>query len=325
MGRTAKYKKVKAFDPYSKKNGGRISLETVGVWGLGDNGVKPKKRSKTAERLKQEKANRKLKRQANIKSNNKVKADVGGGDNDGFNRPPSGKTDDFDMADLQGSLKRDKPSVSELLNEESPLLTVVKSSAASNNPQQNNPQPQGVIDKHEIKEATQLLKSDPSNNKMTTKHQGRQEHESKNAFARRVKGETRQIIKQQKVEEKNPLKRQLKKEFLNQKKRKKGKKGTHTNANHYNDDDNDDDESTPDYPVIPFGDQVERPPTFKTLPRGAIKAGPKADSTALKKTTRSSDQDVKAEQEKMEQMRRQVQNQYAMIKAKRKSTGDFHL
>jgi hypothetical protein len=35
MGRVAKYKKVKSFDPYSKKNRGNVDLGQVGVWGLG--------------------------------------------------------------------------------------------------------------------------------------------------------------------------------------------------------------------------------------------------------------------------------------------------
>ena len=58
MGRVAKYKKVKSFDPYSKKNGGNVDLSKVGVWGLGDNGRKAKKRSRRAEVLRRNKKRR---------------------------------------------------------------------------------------------------------------------------------------------------------------------------------------------------------------------------------------------------------------------------
>jgi hypothetical protein len=51
MGRVAKYKKIKACDPYSKKNGGRVDLKKVGMWGLGGSDRKAKKRSQKSELL----------------------------------------------------------------------------------------------------------------------------------------------------------------------------------------------------------------------------------------------------------------------------------
>ena len=54
MGRVAKYKKVKSFDPYSSKNRGNVNLNQVGIWGLGDSGRKTKKRSRRAEQLRSE-------------------------------------------------------------------------------------------------------------------------------------------------------------------------------------------------------------------------------------------------------------------------------
>lgn len=43
------------------------------------------------------------------------------------------------------------------------------------------------------------------------------------------------------------------------------------------------------------------------------------------KSARMNVEDIQAEPEAMEDMRREVQAQYAVVKAKRRSAGDFHL
>lgn len=47
--------------------------------------------------------------------------------------------------------------------------------------------------------------------------------------------------------------------------------------------------------------------------------------SSSKKSARMNDEDIQAEPEAMEDMRREVQAQYAAVKAKRRRAGDFHL
>jgi len=105
MGRVSKYKKIKACDPYSKKNGGNVDLSTVGIWGLGDNGRKKKRKSRTAERLKAQKGKKHKKNKNND-------------DGDGFDLPPS-EADEFDLMDLMGSVKKQELKTKELLGRRS--------------------------------------------------------------------------------------------------------------------------------------------------------------------------------------------------------------
>ena len=143
-------------------------------------------------------------------------------------------------------------------------------------------------------------------------------------FKSESRSETRQILKNEKLQQRNPEKRQRKKEFLNKKKKRKFK--------HEHDDDDSDDEIvqrnessandgfiTGEQAVArtALGDQVERPPVFLQLPRGA-KAKPIKSKT-------NKDVSEEAEQIAMENMRRKVQAQYAIVKAKRRKAGDFHL
>lgn len=72
-----------------------------------------------------------------------------------------------------------------------------------------------------------------------------------------------------------------------------------------------------------FLEQVEAPPTFNLLPRGAQKISKKSKKDAKK--AGMDDEAIKAEQNAMEAMRRKVQAQYSLIKAQRRKEGTFHL
>lgn len=327
MGRTARYSRVKACDPFSKRNGVKgASMDKVGIWGLGDNGAKPKKRSRTAEKLRAEKNERRLRRQKRVNPNavavNNNARGSGGGD-DFFE-------DEFDMKDLQGTLSRQKPKSNPLFDKhDSSLLTLKssKSAAAGDDDGEFKIPKQDVIDRKEIKEASQLLRKDPIAKKKEVTKMGRQESESKRAYNKRVKTETRQIITTQKIREMNPEKKQRKKDFWKAKKLKKkgGKSGAAGGAGQagYDNDDYDSDDGyrqEPEEQRNVFQAEPQRPPTFKTLPRGAVSK--KAVEGKKKMTT---DKVVKQEQKNLERMRMQVQAQYAIIKAKRKQAGDFHL
>lgn len=301
MGRVAKYKKIKSFDPYSKKNGGKIDLGNVGIWGLSDNGRKVKKRSKRAEMLRSKKKRRVS-------------------DNDGFDLPPS-ERDEFDINDLVGSIKKQEMSKT-LKDEPYSVNRVAVNGNVATIPQSDSDE----------RKAARMLNVKEQVKKEAEKKQAvthtRMEGESKRAYAKRTKVETRQII--QRSADVNIEKKQKKKDFLNNKKKNKKKSSNKWVAS---DDFNAvDDEETGtlitgeravammDEPI--FGEQAERPPIFRQLPRGAkVKAS--GDKDAKKKGM--TDEQVEAEKHAMEMMRRRVQAQYAAIKIKRRRAGDFHL
>ena len=317
MGRVAKYKKVKSFDPYSKKNRGNLELGNVGVWGLGDDGRRKKKRSLKAEKLHA----RKQKLRSKKKNSNKFL------DDGGFDIPPSEK-DEFDMADLVGSIKKQKVDTNQLIGSSTKNETYYKIVTSSGNVA-NIPK----SDQDETK-INRLLKLDQQENKKSLEQKqqahARKEGESKNAYSKRTRAETRQIIKQSSTTPKNLEKLQRKKEFLkNKKKRKKGG----LSADFYNYDDENDNDDIPerkkqatDLPVR-FGEQAERPPIFRQVPRGAktksststIKIAEKSEKKAM------SEDQIEAERDAMELMRRRIQAQYRAIQSKRKDNGDFHL
>ncbi len=312
MGRVAKYKKIKACDPYSKKNGGKVDLNTVGIWGFGDNGRKPKKRSRRAEVLR---ANKITKREQE----------------DGFDLPPSGRRDEFDLKDLMGSVKKQKlvnPMKDDAPTQDQDLFAVdrvkINGNVASIPKTDEDEKKMARI----LNIKTQVKKE--LEKKESRKH-ARMEGESKNAFNKRAKAETRQIIKQT-IERKNPGKTQKKKEFLTSKKKKK--KGSFAGDEDFRggpDDRESDILITGERAIamvdeVKFGEQAERPPVFRHLPRGA-----KREEGSLKKkaggkpSSGMTAEDIEAESKSMELMRRKIQAQYAAVKLKRRLAGDFHL
>lgn len=305
MGRVARYKKIKSFDPYSKENGGRVQLDQVGVWGLGDNGRKTKKRSKTAEKLRAKKRKRQV------------------DDENPFDLPPEGE-DDFDLADLVGSVKKEKNVVEENDSVPNPIKTVIPSAKLEK-----------AAKEDEHLQNSKLLKIDKQLEKKLNEapEVKRLPGESKKAFDRRIKAETRMIIKEQRINNRNPEKKQRKKEFLNNKKKKKSEAMAKSPAiKNISDDDSDVDidddfvtgEQAAAYRaeenVVPFNAQAERPPSFKHLPRGAIERKRPNGQTKL-----SEEADIEAEKMAMELIRRKVQAQYTAIKLQRRQRGDFHL
>lgn len=327
MGRVAKYKKVKSFDPYSKKNRGNVDLPMVGVWGLGDNGRRAKKRSQKAERMHA--------RKNKIKKNSKNKFL----DDGGFDAPPIGK-DEFDMADLVGSIKRQKVETMNILGENTSSTTTNSNSVASSIKKVANESYDRIVtstgnianipksDQDETK-VTRLLRLDKQDERKAEleKRHARMDGESKRAYAKRVRAETREIIKNS-TTIRNHEKLQKKKEFLKNKKSKKRKGGT----SFYNDNEStndgpsykangDGDSFQEDVPV--FGEQAERPPIFRQIPRGAKSKETKSKS--VKPVQGMSEDQIESERKAMDLMRRRIHAQYKAIKSKRRDDGDFHL
>jgi hypothetical protein len=210
--------------------------------------------------------------------------------------------------------------------------------------------------------------SEKADGKKTKLFEKKKEGESMRAFNKRLKEETHlalaQDFKDSRTKKKSTTtinhdgtfteetlsKSERRKEYLKQKKLKKKKKNMPNGYNH-DDDDDDDDElvrgSTQNQPFkyknsreqqqIPpparsnlVVEQVEQPPIFKLLPRGAenksnLKMKGKNSTTTTKTTTSMNNEMIQAEQNAMEVIRQKVQKQYALMKAKRRKDGDFHL
>ena len=369
MGRVARYKKVKkSLSKATPKGAERISIanngkdskgsidyfDRVGVWGLGDSGRKPKKRSLASMKLRAQR-NKKI---PDARENFDLVCEEG---------------DDFDLKDLVGSLKKEQQPIEvTAFTSTSYSSTTIESAtlpeqpsatdSATNTPSIKNESSVAIQTNENSKSATSVskdLKSIATDDeklhkkfeaqvvpKKSTivKSEGRMIGESKNAYSKRVKQETRQIIQRANQQAHNPEKRLKKKEFLTMKKKmgtSKKRKNKFLDSNDDDDDDafqmDDDDlhhESdkllTGEQAVaararatrVQFGEQAERPPNFTQLPRGANDKKLKQQKLSSKIKTQ---QDIDAEALAMEVIRRKVQAQYAEVKARRRQNGDFHL
>jgi len=301
MGRVARYKKIKAIDPFSKKNGGRSISEVT--WGLGDDGRKKKKRSYTATELRRK----------------RKKEDAS--DRGLFDLAP--ERDDFDIKDMVNSLKKEKfvaPPIADDAKAAAPRTMTKLEVPVSN---------QFMINSLEDEQRTARVLKIAVEAKPKEETMKRIEGESKKAFYKRVKQETRQLIRQDKLQTQNPEKRQRKKEFMNAKKKaKKGKGSKQTEDSDLDSRAGADDEEHDTFitgeqaaRMSTIHDQVERPPSFQQLPRGAVHK----KATMAQNNKSSKNFQVLLEHKAMEEMRRKVQAQYALIKSKRKQEGDFHL
>jgi hypothetical protein len=282
--------------------------------------------------------------------------------------------DDFDLNDLVGSLKKEQlppevttaftttsytPSTSIAPPKDSEVKSKSDIPSSSSDTFVPNPTLESVANSNSSKTSTKeviavddeklhkKLEAQLVSNKSTiVKSEGRMVGESKNAYSKRVKQETRQIIQRANQQAHNPEKRLKKKEFLTMKKKNgKKRKNKFINDNDDNDvsqvdDDNDNQNEisgkllTGEQAVaareratrVQFGEQAERPPNFTQLPRGANPIGtmkkPKLTSSS---TNIRSQQEIDAEALAMDRIRMKVQAQYAEIKARRRNNGDFHL
>ena len=378
MGRVSKYKKIKAVDPFSKKNKGKAAISSRTsdyVWGSGDNGRREKKRSIKAQRHQE----RKLEGASDGRRRAREAAGAGG-----FDLPPSGK-DDFDLADLVGSVRRQKrPRIDDGLADTRRRTEAVSRKSKGGDAASAQPTPSIPETDAEEKRVARILKlsknsksggvgtsgaggkggsgksaaSSSSLPMPTTKKgsksqiSGRREGESMRAFERRVKEETRLILLEQASESKLVSKEKVakKKEFLkslkSKKKNRKGGGGTGggrprsgTSDDEYGSDDGygrggggglvtgERAVAAASRAAASTGsaihDQVERPPTFELLPRGAKRKATNKEKEGGK--LGMDEQKRRAEQRAMDNLRLKVQAQYNVIKQKRKRAGDFHL
>jgi hypothetical protein len=259
MGRVSRYRRVKTFDPLgssssrsSGRHGGRgaaaLDLDAVGVWGLGSDGRRPKKVSRTVLKIRAQKEKK-------SKKNKSTGAKLSSERRDVLDAAYEGE-DDFDLSDPVGTLRRVVPPPSSLTSSssaapsssrEEPFRRQAGGAEANNRKEDCVPDdPRGVGGRNEDKEVAAEEEEDQdaeeeeerlvrrlglgseaaaANNSRNSVAGGRMPGESKNAFRKRAALETRQIIKRTRLEQCNPEKRRRRKEFLDNKKKKKRKKG----------------------------------------------------------------------------------------------------
>jgi hypothetical protein len=308
MGRVARYKKIKACDPFSKHGIGMMSF----MWGEGDNGQRPKKRSKTSEKLRRSKQPRRNKQPlADRQSKSDKNMD------DYFNLPPIDQKDEFMMEDLVHSVQKQAPPV-HVLN--TPLDASEAKSEGFEFPDLSHTHissgPQEPLSLDQEIRASRFLKLDVSQpssialKKSDSLVEGRKEGESKRAFSKRMKLEVQRALRKEKIQQsENTESKKRKKDYLNEKRQKKRKKQQQQSSEF----------GPTESPKreIPWNEQAERPPTFSVLPRGAVPKAKGFLNTSAESTSLNASKQH-AEQRAMERMREMVQERYALLKAQRK-------
>mmetsp|Transcript_59474 Transcript_59474/g.71495 ORF Transcript_59474/g.71495 Transcript_59474/m.71495 type:complete len:344 (+) Transcript_59474:153-1184(+) len=343
MGRVARYKKAKACDFFSKANrGGKNqslgSHEDIGFVRLDGIGNQRRKRLET-------KVARRKYMQKKLK-NGKINI------KDAFDAPPD-EEDDFDMATLFKVKKQESiPNVLRLDNDRNDVQYISASQKPQNTNSVGSNQKEGNLIKKE-QDNNVLTCSIPRTNEdeknnarilndkkhatassstdQKAKLEGRREGETMKAFKRRISQETRALLRTDasknvgmaSLKERNPAKYQKKKDYMkNRKQNKKGKKRA-AMEEEFSDDNSERYGKQHRNEEPTFGEQVERPPSFDALPRGATKKEESVpNSSLITGINRIMETEEKIANRKLKE---KLERRYAQIKAQRKSKGDFHL
>jgi hypothetical protein len=319
MGRVARYKKVKSVDPFAKA---RTWTEDVGDK---SNVRRVKKRSKTAQKLKDQK-NKKRKHAAN-----KNACDDGG-----FDLPPDGE-DEFDMADLLGSVKRQELKSDDFLRGSNSILDNV-TTAKSINSSSGEKLASRVekVDTRGLKSTSQKPQAQ-KNAKDTGKNAA---SATKTSYGIEITAHTptREIIaacnkpsNQQLGADGTNSKQAKRKAFFEQKKLKKKNQRSQGYDSEDDDYDNPNSKATSvtkqpksqhtTHALVArsaLDDQVERPPIFSALPRGASKKKTAAAKGKNKDDSAKADM-IRKEQQALEAMRQRVMAQYAVLRESRRA------
>lgn len=387
MGRLSRYKKVKSIDPFAKNN----------TWtsDVGDKSTvrRVKRKSKTAQRFKEQKLRQRRGKVGGSGGNGKVGAGSNGWgqhDDGGYDLPPVGG-DEWDMADLMGSVKKEKvKSSSSLLDTMEPQHQLSSSmpTVFPSDSKQHQVQSQTMTTTKKPKGKQQQQAAAKKGDKQQKQKQQKQQNQTittpDGELVITHKTPTKDIIaahsnpKRNRSNNNNTTtdegglsKKERRKEYLQEKKLKK-KRGASLNSTNYNSDDDDDNNDvltnhrlqqqqfndTQQHPSsttsnkqpkkhviqqqnyshtmiarsVMLDDQVERPPTFSVLPRGAHKL-PKNqkknntggdsgdDGKSMEGGDVNKEQRIRKEQQALEAMREKVMRQYSIMREKRRSGG----
>mmetsp|Transcript_18485 Transcript_18485/g.38763 ORF Transcript_18485/g.38763 Transcript_18485/m.38763 type:complete len:343 (-) Transcript_18485:91-1119(-) len=340
MGRVARYKKVKSIDPFAKKSTWDSDFGDTTCGSL----RRVKRRSKTALKLKEQKIKKLQKRgKLDVTGGKRKKGGSNGwGDDDGYDLPPDCE-DEFDMADLIGSVKKQDVKKTKILESTNKIPTISAPSAAEENwtrkveavDLRGVPIENSTNDKSSSSKGTQQKRADCKKSNTNSK-------KNSDSLTITAKTPTKDIIaaysnpKAAKAKNKNNqititsptsmTKQEKRKAFMEQKKAKKRNRGI--------DFDSDDDNigynkynSASGTKTAPFvarnaiDDQVERPPIFSSLPRGASKnKKPKITKNSFQENEGEDEkaQRIRKEQLALEAMRENVMKQYAILRESRR-------
>lgn len=350
MGRLSRYKKVKSVDPFAK-NGSSWKSD------IGDCTTlhRVKRKSKTAIKMKEQKMSKFQRRargkkgdDASTARSKKSGGSNGWGDDDGYDLPPDGG-DDFEMNDLMGSLKKQSYKSNPLLDTNNSVAQSVHLSSGSGEEKEKWTRKIQKVNVRDVAVASGGDKVDI--NAQSSKKQVNKSKDNKGdakqggASTITAKSSIRDIIES--CSNPKPIqqsanynasssttdmsKQEKRKAFFEKKKLKKRKRGKSS----LDDDDSDDyDTHHQEYssgtvasrrPAL--DDQVERPPTFTMLPRGANKLAKNSKTNNANKHQNSSafeDEEsaalrIRKEQQALEAMREKVMKQYAILRESRRT------
>lgn len=329
MGRVSKYKKIKAIDPYSKQNKHHIQKNKSLLLGS----------CREEGELRQKKLEKRIQKQLQRRRSSKAKKSRTGDKSTFFDLPPDDIEDEFDLSTL--TVRRNENTSQNLKTQTREIV-----GSSSHIPLQHAKQT--FVGEEANRELQQELKTSrllkigsiskqssyKNEDRTTQKVHGRLEGESMKAFTRRINQETAMILKESltqqnggvsRLKQMNPMKYEKKIQHLNKKKEKKRQMATllvkqqrlsmeHEGAS------TDETLITGEYAsrqaASLLHDQVERPPTFSVLPRGAKLLPSKSNNKdGFLSNVKSSN--ISKE---LEQYRARVQAQYALIKERKRST-----
>ena len=366
MGRVSRYKKVKSIDPFAKNGSWKSD---VGDCSTFRRVKKKSKTAIKMKEQKLNKLQRRMrggnKNDNGIIDRKKSGGCNGYGDDDGYDLPPDGE-DEFDLKDLLGSIKKQKSKGNPLLDgvvaNKMPIVKPSVSMSSTSTP----PSSTNNKSTNNKKSKQKQQKNDGNNKKISSKanikYDGTQKITAKTSTKEII--EACSNSKLQKQSNGNNIngddttttnKQEKRKAYLAKKKQKKRKRSP-------DDSDNEDYQqalqslhsqhtsstSSPQqnkqqkqhevqrqnytHTMIArsaLNDQVERPPTFTTLPRGAHKLlknnkNNKKDRQKHEgKDTDGNDSDkakrIRKEQLALEAMRQRVMKQYAVLRESRRS------
>ena len=326
MGRVARYKKVKAFDKLTPKSthSGRADQEYI--WGT-DSG-RGKKRNATATQSPQDPKAKRTKKHT---------------EDTGFDLAPD--KDDFDLNDILGSVQREKKAALDNELKDKSYIQIPSATQIS----QTETQPAAIIVHDTVTIGNTVIRCNIPRNDEEEAHvrkrlninsktgkslskvkgsseksiEGRKEGESMRAFERRLKQETRLILLKSTTKlHSNEEKRKRKKEFLKNKKLKKNGGGNVDSIMEHHGVSDRWESQKAGYGISPvsFLNQVERPPTFQMLPRGAQEKHATRVHTAP--VGRKPKTKKKEEDKEISILREKFRAQYKELKQKRKTEGN---
>ena len=302
-----------------------------------------KRKSKTSIKMKEQKLS-KLQRRVHTKKsedasttrNKKSGGSNGWGDDDGFDLPPEGG-DEFDMNDLMGSVQKQTHKSNPLLDTNNVAQQSVQLSVASGEQKEKWTRKIQKVNFRDVAVASSGDKANALSSKKQTDKNNVKKEVTPVITANTPIREIIESCSNPKPPKKavasssstDMSKQEKRKAFFEKKKLKKRKRGSDT----IEDDDSDDHASrhqefssvgrTSQRPA--FDDQVERPPTFTMLPRGANKLVKNKKTNNCKNANNTSDDDdsaamrIQREQQALDALRKKVVQQYAILRENRRS------